>query len=213
MEDHKYHISNISIHMELKNLLMEGENENGLRLEFSSFLLWVVHWVHNLPAQKHWPVDDGLSIHRPSLHDGLALTSGLNHPNVFSDPSHLLLSTLPGSVVNAGSSLKTKQNKRFLKIVNFRVYLQAHISPVSHCTVWAFETYVPKEHLGCVYFCLNAVFFHKRGRDFDITHKVTRVNSIRQKTFKLFPEKDHTTLPMGKVIRWNRTPKSSCLLD
>lgn len=133
--------------------------------------------------------------------------------NVFSDPSHLLLVTLPGSVVKAVPLLKTKQNKGFLKIVNFRVYLQAHISPMSHCTVWAFKTYVPKEHLGCVYFCLNAVFFHKRGRDFDITHKVTRVNSIRQRTFKLFPEKDHTTLPRGKVIRWNRTPKSSCLLD
>lgn len=148
--------------------------------------------------------------HPPTI---LALTSGLNHPNVFSDPSHLLLATLPWSVVKAVSSLKTKQNKRFLKIVNFQVYLQAHISPMSHCTVWAFETYVPKEHLGCVYFCLNAVFFHKRGRDFDIAHKVTRVNSICQKTFKLFLEKDHMALPMGKVICWNRTSKSSGLQD
>lgn len=198
--------------MELNNRLMEEENENGLRLEFSGFLLSVVHWFHNLPAQK--PLVDGISIYRPSLYDGLALTSGLNHPNVFSDPSYLLFATLPWSVVKAVSSLKTKQNKRFLKIVNFRVYLQVHISPMSHCTVWAFETYVPNEHLGCVYFCLNVVcFFHKQGRDFDIIHKVTRVNSIRQKTFKLFPEKDHTTLPMGKVICWNRTPKSSCLLD
>lgn len=192
---------------------MEGEDENGLRLEFSGFLLWVVHWFHNLPAQKHWSLDDGLSIHWPPLYDGLALTSGLNHPNVFSDPSHLLLVALPWSVVKAVSSLKTKQNKRFLKIANFRVYLQAHMSPMSHCTVWALETYVPNEHLGCVYFCLNAVFFRKRERDFDITPKVTRVNSICQKTFKLFPEKDHTTLPVGKVIRWNRTHKLSCLLD